>query len=347
MSRLAVCVGIGELDVRASSVRDGVLRLVPASVGPRSKSSARIGAAGCPRHSTSMPPSTRASRSTTSPRWTTGAGRSCDRSHWRASVARSERIGPPTGRSQRSTRGSSRTTHGGLGSATWSCIASSRSPPRSTTSTRCSPKTISGCRSPTRIIRVRSWARRDGRPIRYLCRLDQLDRGPRRRVVGGRSPLGMGTMGHRRRPARRAADGADALGARDRIPPDPVAGTIHNELLISADAEAAVASPPADVDELDRRDMSGARRTNLRRSPMTPEERILGAAFDRPDEIAHREEAHEVRRTWVRRGPRRDPPRGRAARARGAGDDRPGRGRRPRSVARRLCGVARSSRPAS
>ena len=43
-------------------------------------------------------------------------------------------------------------------------------------------------------------------------------------------------------------------------------------------------------------------RTNLRRSPMTPEERILGAAFDRPDEIAHREEAHEVRRTWVRRG---------------------------------------------
>ncbi len=59
---------------------------------------------------------------------------------------------------------------------------------------------------------------------------------------------------------------------------------------------------PLDVDELDRRDMSGARRTNLRRSPMTPEERILGAAFDRPDEIAHREEAHEVRRTWVRRG---------------------------------------------
>ena len=48
--------------------------------------------------------------------------------------------------------------------------------------------------------------------------------------------------------------------------------------------------------------MSGARRINLRRSPLTPEERILGAAFDRPDEIAHREEAHEVRRTWVRRG---------------------------------------------
>ena len=102
--RLAVCVGIGELDVRASSVRDGVLRLVPASVGPRSREFGATWCRGCPRHSTSMPPSTRASRSTTSPRWTTGAGRSCDRSHSRASVVRCERIGPPTRRSQRSTR---------------------------------------------------------------------------------------------------------------------------------------------------------------------------------------------------------------------------------------------------
>ena len=80
-----------------------------------------------------------------------------------------------------------------------------------------------------------------------------------------------------------------------------VAGTVHNELLITAEADARTAVS-MDVDELDRRDMTGARRTNLRRSPMTPQERILGAAFDRPDEIAHREEAHEVRRTWVRRG---------------------------------------------
>ena len=177
---------------------------------------------------------------------------------------------------------------------------------------------------------------RDGRPIRYLCRLDQLIVDPDdewwvvdHRLAWGRWATDDDLLGEQRT--------VRTLWALETAYPQiHVAGTIHNELLISADAEAAVASPPADVDELDRRDMSGARRTNLRRSPMTPEERILGAAFDRPDEIAHREEAHEVRRTWVRRGHGEIHLVGEQL-ARGAGDDRPGRGRRRGARASRLC----------
>ena len=141
---------------------------------------------------------------------------------------------------------------------------------------------------------------RDGRPIRYLCRLDQLIADPDdewwvvdHRVSWGRWCTDDELLGEQRT--------VRTLWALETAYPQMhVAGTVHTELLIADDAE--LAPPPRDVDELDRRDMSGARRTNLRRSPMTPEERILGAAFDRPDEIAHREEAHGVRRTWVRRG---------------------------------------------
>jgi hypothetical protein len=141
---------------------------------------------------------------------------------------------------------------------------------------------------------------RDGRPIRYLCRLDQLIADPDdewwvvdHRVSWGRWCTDDELLGEQRT--------VRTLWALETAYPQMhVAGTVHTELLIVDDAE--LAPPPRDVDELDRRDMSGARRTNLRRSPMTPEERILGAAFDRPDEIAHREEAHGVRRTWVRRG---------------------------------------------
>ena len=105
--------------------------------------------------------------------------------------------------------------------------------------------------------------------------------------------------------------------------------------------------PPADVDELDRRDMTGARRTNLRRSPMTPEERILGAAFDRPDEIAHREEAHEVRRTWVRRGHGEIHLVGEQIAGEAHGDDRARMSMSPRRPHRTSVPVAPSSRRAS
>ncbi len=141
---------------------------------------------------------------------------------------------------------------------------------------------------------------RDGRPIRYLCRLDQLiaDTDDEWWVVDHRLSWGSWATDAELLGAQRAIRTLWAL--ETAYPQIHVAGTVHNELAVPPDDD--VAPPPVDVDELDRRDMSGARRINLRRSPLTPEERILGAAFDRPDEIAHREEAHEVRRTWVRRG---------------------------------------------
>jgi len=140
----------------------------------------------------------------------------------------------------------------------------------------------------------------DGRPIRFLCRLDQLIADPDDEwwVVDHRLSWGRWATDDELLGERRTVRTLWAL--ETAYPQIHVAGTVHNELLITADAEAE--PPPTSTDELDTRDMTGARRTNLRRSPMTPEERILGAAFDRPDEIAHREEAHEVRRTWVRRG---------------------------------------------
>ena len=149
----------------------------------------------------------------------------------------------------------------------------------------------------------------DGRPIRYLCRLDQLIADPDDEwwVVDHRLSWGSWTDDRELLQAQRTVRILWAL--ETAYPQIHVAGTVHNELRIT-DAEAA--DPPAvradDLDiaadaELDRRDMTtGARRANLRRSPMTPEERILGAAVDRPDEIAHREELDGVRRTWVRRG---------------------------------------------
>ena len=120
------------------------------------------------------------------------------------------------------------------------------------------------------------------------------------------------------------ADDATLLGDLDTVrtwwalevayPQVYVAGTVHNELLVTSDDERAPAAidaakldVPPDGAELDRRDMSaGARHANLRRAPQTPEERILWAAVDRPDEIVHREAtetgpAHvDPSRTWRR-----------------------------------------------
>lgn len=139
----------------------------------------------------------------------------------------------------------------------------------------------------------------DGRPIRYSCRLDQLIADPDDEwwVVDHHVSWDHWTTD------------AELLGAEQPVrtlwaletayPQIHVTGTVHNELLVTHDDEA---DPPGVSSELDQRAMTGGRRTNRRRSPITPEARILGAAFDRPDEIALREEAHEVRRTWVRRG---------------------------------------------
>ncbi len=150
----------------------------------------------------------------------------------------------------------------------------------------------------------------DGRPTRYLCRLDQLIADPDDEWW---------VVDHRLSWDAWATD-ADLLGdllavrtlwaLETAYPQIHVAGTVYNELLVteSDQADPAAVDPqvldlPPDGAELDRRDMSaGVRHTNLRRSPLTPEERILGAAFDRPDEIVHREEAQQIRRTWVRRG---------------------------------------------
>ena len=65
---------------------------------------------------------------------------------------------------------------------------------------------------------------RDGRPIRYLCRLDQLiaDTDDEWWVVDHRSVVGR--LGQRRRAAGRAAHDPNVVGARDRIPPDPCRG---------------------------------------------------------------------------------------------------------------------------
>ena len=141
---------------------------------------------------------------------------------------------------------------------------------------------------------------REGRPIRYLCRLDQLIADPDEEwwVVDHRLSWRGWATDEQLLGAKRTVRTLWAL--ETAYPQLHVAGTVHNELLVTADVDTD--PPDVDVQELDPRDMSGARRINLRRSPLTPEERILGAAFDRPDEIAHREEAHEMRRTWVRRG---------------------------------------------
>jgi hypothetical protein len=89
-----------------------------------------------------------------------------------------------------------------------------------------------------------------------------------------------------------------------------VSGTVYNELLVTAeeqddhaDAVLAELEIPPDGAELDRRDMlTGNRHRNLRRDLLTPEQRILSAAVDVPDEIVHRESDDFVRRTWIRRG---------------------------------------------
>jgi hypothetical protein len=141
----------------------------------------------------------------------------------------------------------------------------------------------------------------DGRPVRFLCRLDQLisDDDDEWWVVDHR--VGRDEW----------ADDAFLVGDLDTVrtwwalevayPQIYVAGTVHNELLVTSDhAELDV---PPDGAELDRRDMAaGARHANLRRAPLTPEERIVWAAVDRPDEIVHREAVGPNRRTWIRRG---------------------------------------------
>ena len=137
----------------------------------------------------------------------------------------------------------------------------------------------------------------------------------RRRMVGGRPPSVVGTDGPPTPSCWARSERSERCGrSRPHTPRSMSRAPCTTSSLVPPDGD--VAPPPVDVDELDRRDMSGARRINLRRSPLTPEERILGAAFDRPDEIAHREEAHEVRRTWVRRGHGDAAPGGRADRAR-------------------------------
>jgi hypothetical protein len=148
---------------------------------------------------------------------------------------------------------------------------------------------------------VRELGTADGRPVRFLCRLDQLisDDDDEWWVVDHRVTRDGW------------ADDAALLGDLDTVrtwwalevayPQICVAGTVHNELLVTAD-DGEVAVPP-DGAELDRRDMSaGARHANLRRAPLTPEERILWSAVDRPNEIVHREATETIRRTWVRRG---------------------------------------------
>lgn len=150
----------------------------------------------------------------------------------------------------------------------------------------------------------------DGRPVRYLCRLDQLisDDDDEWWVV-------------RHRVARDGwatdeellddGDGVRLVWAVEIAYTQLyVAGTVYNELLVTAQDEedpagvdeAALDVPP-DGAELDRRDMrTGTRHLNLRRDVLTPEERILGTATDERDHVVHRETDGHVRRTWVRRG---------------------------------------------
>ncbi len=150
----------------------------------------------------------------------------------------------------------------------------------------------------------------DGRPIRYLCRLDQLIADPDDEWWVVEHRLSWGAWARDEELLDEQGSIRTLWALETAYPQIHVAGTVHNELLITERDEAApVAVDPASLDvapggaELDRRDMSaGVRHTNLRRSPITPEERIVGAAFDRDDEIAHREEDQQIRRTWVRRG---------------------------------------------
>lgn len=150
----------------------------------------------------------------------------------------------------------------------------------------------------------------DRRPIRYSCRLDQL--------ISDDDDDEWWAVEHRF-VRDRWADDADLLADIDgpralwalevAYPQLYVAGTVNNELLVPAPDEvvpetidAAALDVPPDGAELDRRDMTrGTRHTNLRRSLLTPEERILAAAIDGPDEIVHRESDGHVRRTWIRR----------------------------------------------
>ena len=216
--------GSSELDVRASSVRDGVLRLVPASVGPRSKSSARLGAAHtrCVRLRNRR--RTPALPSTTSPRWTTGAGRSCDRSHSRGSVARCERTVPPTRRSHRSMR-RSRADYAGwlrLGDLLLHRFFAFACCVRRLRLRAGGGRSLGAGARPGSSGIGAGHARRPTDPLPLPSR--SAHRRPRRRVVGGRPPLVMGTMGRRRGAAGRAADGTNVVGARDRVPPDPRRG---------------------------------------------------------------------------------------------------------------------------
>ncbi len=149
----------------------------------------------------------------------------------------------------------------------------------------------------------------DGRPIRYSCCLDQL-------IVDGDDEWWV--VEHLFVTGPWAADedllgdveGPRALWALEIAYPQLyVAGTVYNELHVPAVhdvapglVDAAALAVPPDGAELDRRDMTrGSRHTHLRRSLLTPEERILAAAIDRPDEIVHRESSGHVRRTWIRR----------------------------------------------
>ena len=137
-------------------------------------------------------------------------------------------------RSQRSTPGSRTTSHGGPGSAICCCIASSRSRPRSTTSTRCWRRTTSGRPCPTRIIRDRSSARATA--DRSATSAVSISSSPTPTTSGGSSTT-----------ACRGDDGPPTTSCSGELrtvrtlwaletayPQIHVAGTVHNELLITA-----------------------------------------------------------------------------------------------------------------
>lgn len=141
----------------------------------------------------------------------------------------------------------------------------------------------------------------DGRPVRYLCRVDQLigDADDEFWLVDHR----LSTSGW--------AD-ADSLMADDLVlshcwalqavyPQLVLAGTVTNELRLEGQLEAP---PPREVVERDVRHMAGPRHANFARSPISPDDRILADLMPEAvgiDRIVEQQDNGLFRRTVIRR----------------------------------------------
>jgi hypothetical protein len=140
----------------------------------------------------------------------------------------------------------------------------------------------------------------DGRPIRYLGRIDQLIGAPNdefwvvqhRVVPNGWIDNAVLIDDHRIL--------GDCWALQVAYPQLVIAGTITNELRIEGQLEA---EPPTDYLELDNRDMSGPRHTNVLRSPTPPPLAWAAASMTELDHITDQEDNVLFRRTVVRRSP--------------------------------------------